>query len=170
MSTGMPLYRLPSDSRNNAAGIALGAASAVAVGIVLGMWVATQYVAVQLHFHPSLGRPLLTVPPPLRMWLAPAAAAALGAAGLTRGWSRRWAGWLFLAAGLLLALRIGPLYPPLNFLFWGWRFGNARGTAAIWTTGLWIVTIPSALAVVVWIIVPARRARETGARAGTHGS
>ena len=91
MSTGMPLYRLPSGRRNDAAGIVLGAASPVAVGIVLAVWVATQYVAVQLHFHPSLGRPLLTVPPPDQMWLAPAAAAvaALGAAGLTRGWSRR---------------------------------------------------------------------------------
>src|SRR3989442_10111587 len=172
MSTGMPLYHLPSGRRNDAAGIVLGAASPVAVGIVLGMWVATQYVAIQLRFHPSLGRPLLTVPPPNQMWLAPAAAAvaALGAAGLTRSWSQRWAGWLFLAAGLLLALRIAPLYPPLNFLLWWWRFGNASGTAAIWTTGLWIVTIPSAFAVVVGLIVSARRAKETGARADTHGS
>ena len=37
MSTGMPLYHLPSGSRNDAAGIVLGAAGAVAVGIVLGM-------------------------------------------------------------------------------------------------------------------------------------
>src|SRR5712691_92113 len=127
MSTGMPLYRLPSGSRNDAAGIVLGAASPVAVGIVLAVWVATQYVAVQLHFHPGLGRPLLAVPPPLQMWLAPAAAviAALGAAGLTRAWSRHWAGWLFIAAGLLLALRIGPLYPPFHFFLWWWRFGNA---------------------------------------------
>ena len=63
MSTGMPLYHLPSDGRNDAAGIALGAASAVAVGIVLAVWVATQYVAIQFHFHPGLGPPLLTVPP-----------------------------------------------------------------------------------------------------------
>src|SRR3989442_3503185 len=100
MSTGMPLSGLPSGRRNDTAGIVLGAASPVAVGIVLAVWVATQYVAVQLHFHPSLGRPLLTVPPPHQMWLAPAAAAraALGAAGLTRGWSPRWARWLLLAA------------------------------------------------------------------------
>src|SRR3989441_7217780 len=169
MSTGMPLYRLPSGSRNDAAGIVLGAAGAVAVGIGLGMWVATQYVAVQLHFHPSLGRPLLTVPPPHQTWLAPAAAAvaALGAAGLTRGWSRRWAGWLFLAAGLLLALRVGPLYPPLNFLLWWWRFGNSPGTAGTWTTGLWTVAILSALAVVVGLIASARRAQPTGTGPGT---
>src|SRR2546426_401748 len=172
MSTGMPLYRLPSGRRNDAAGIVLGAASPGAVGIVLAVGVATQYVAVQLHFHPSLGPPLLTVPPPHQMWLAPGAAvvAALGAAGLTRAWSRRWAGWLFLAAGLLLALRLGPLYPPFHFFLWWWRFGDASRTAAIWTTGLWIVTIPSTLAVVVGLIVSARRAKETGARADTHGS
>src|SRR2546426_8694495 len=79
------------------------------------MWVATQYVAVQLRFHPSLGRPLLTVPPPLQMWLAPAAAAvaALGAAGLTRAWSRHWAGWLFLAAGGLPPPPPRPPFPPV---------------------------------------------------------
>src|SRR5438309_807304 len=172
MSTETPLYRLPCGSRDEAAGIALSAVSAVVGTIVLAAWVATQYVAIQFHFHPGLGLPLLTAPPSYRIWLVPAAAgvAALGAAGLTRGWNRRWAGWLFLAAGLLLALRIGPLYPPLNFLLWWWRFGNASGTAAIWTTGLWIVTIPSTLAVVVGLIVSARRAKETGAGADTHGS
>src|SRR5436309_2314673 len=172
MSTETPLYRLPCGSRDEAAGIALSAVSAVVGTIVLAVCVATQYVAIQFHFHPGLGLPLLTAPPSHRIWLAPAGpgVAALGAAGLTRGWNRRWAGWLFLAAGLLLALRIGPLYPPLNFLLWWWRFGNASGTAAIWTTGLWIVTIPSTLAVVVGLIVSARRAKETGARADTHGS
>src|SRR5437899_4632049 len=166
MSTETPLYRLPRGSRDEAAGTVLTAAASLVVTIVLAVWIATQCVAIQFHFHPGLGPPLLTVPPPHQLWLAPAAVvvAALGAAGLTRGWSRRWAGWLFLAAGLLLALRIGPLYPPLHFLLWWWRFGDASGTAAIWTTGLWIVTIPSTLAVVVGLIVSARRAKETGAR------
>src|SRR5439155_22730570 len=106
------------------------------------------------------------------LWLAPAAAvvAALGAASLTSGRCRRRAGWLFLGAGLLLALRIGPLYPPLNFFLWWWRFGNSPGTAGTWTTGLWIVAILSPLSVVVGLIVSARRAKETGARSDTHGS
>src|SRR3989442_11889638 len=126
MSTGMPLYRLPSGSRNDAAGIVLGAASPVAVGIVLAVWVATQYVAIQLHFHPSLGRPLLAVPPPHQMWLAPAAApvAALGAAGLTRGWRRHWAGLLFIAAAALSPRADWPLDPSLNFFFSRWTFRN----------------------------------------------
>src|SRR3989442_882988 len=124
MRTETPLYRLPRRSRDEAAGIALSAARAVVGAIVLAAWVATQYVAIQLHFHPDLGVPLLTAPRPYRIWLAAAAAvvAALAAAGLTRNWSRRSAVWLFLVAGLLLALRIGPLYPPLNFLLWWWRF------------------------------------------------
>src|SRR2546426_9691424 len=109
------------------------------------MWVATQYVAVQLRFHPSLGRPLLTVPPPHQTWLAPAVAAvaALGAAGLTRGWSRRWAGWLFLAAGLPPALPPGPPYPPVPFFPLWWRLGNASGAAAIWATGPWGLDSPN---------------------------
>ena len=172
MSGGAPLYRLPRGGRDEAASIVLAAAAAVVVMMVLAVWVATQYAAIQFHFHPGLGPPLLTVTPPHRVWLAPAAAvvAALGAASLTSGRCRRWAGWLFLGAGLLLALRIGPLYPPLNFFLWWWRFGNSPGTAGTWTTGLWAVAILSALAVVVGLIVSARRAKETGARSDTHGS
>src|SRR5437773_153018 len=172
MSDGAPLYRLPHGGRDETASIVLPAAAALVVTIVLAVWVATQYVAVQFHFHPGLGRPLLTVPQPHRVWLAPAAVvvAALGAASLTCGRSRRWAGWLFLAAGLLVTLRIGPLYPPLSFFLWWWRFRNSPGTAGTWTTGLWIVAILSPLAVVVGLIVSVRRAKQTGTGPDTHGS
>src|SRR5437867_44716 len=140
--------------------------------IVLAVWVATQYVAIQFHFHPGLGPPLLTVPPSHLVWLAPAAGvdAALGDASRTCGRSRRCAGCVFLVAGLLVTLRIGPLYQPLNFFLWWWRFGNSPGTAGTWTTGMWIVAVLSPLAVVVGLIVFARRAKETGARTDTHGS
>src|SRR5439155_19270501 len=106
------------------------------------------------------------------LWLAPAAAvvAALGAASLTSGRCRRRAGWLFLGAGLLLALRIGPLYSPLNFFLWWWRFGSSPSTAGTWTTGLWIVAILSPLAVVVGLIVSARRAKQTETGPDAHGS
>jgi len=172
VSGGAPLYSLPRGGREEAASIALGAAAAVVVMIVLAVWVATQYVAIQFHFHPGLGPPLLMVPPPHRTWLAPGAVvvAALGAASLTSGRSRRWAGWLFLAAGLLIALRIGPLYPPLNFFLWWWRFGNSPGTAGAWTAGLWVVAILSPLAAVAGLIVSVRRAKGTGPRPDTHGS
>src|SRR5437870_3477924 len=172
MSGGAPPYRPPHGGRDETASIVLAAAAAGVVMMVLAMWVATQYAAIQFHFHPGLGPPRLTVPPPHGGWLRPAVVvvAALGAAGLTGGRSRRWAGWLFLAAGLFLALRIGPLYPPFNFFLWWWRFGNSPGTAGTWTTGLWAVAILSVLAVVVGLIVSARRAKETGARADTHGS
>src|SRR5438105_2637839 len=114
MSAETPLYRLPRSGRDEAAGVVLSAAAALIVTIVLAVWVATQYVAIQFRFHPGLGPPFLTVPPPHRMWLAPAAVvvAALGTASLTCDRSRRWAGWLFLAAGLLVALRIAPPSPP----------------------------------------------------------
>src|SRR3989441_9278099 len=130
MSGGAPLYRLPRGGRDEAAGIVLAAAAAVVVMMVLAVWVATQYVAIQFHFHPGLGPPLLTVPQPHRVWLAPAAVvvvAALGAASLTCDRSRRWAGWLFLAAGPPLALRLGPLFPPLQFFLSWWRVGTSPG-------------------------------------------
>ena len=172
MSGGAPLYRLPRGGQEEAVGSVLAAAAAAVVMIVLAVWVATQYVAIQFHFHPGLGPPLLMVPPPHRAWLAPGAVvvAALGAASLTSGRSRRWAGWLFLAAGLLIALRIGPLYPPLNFFLWWWRFGNSPGTAGAWTAGLWVVAILSPLAAVAGLIVSVRRAKGTGPRPDTHGS
>ena len=44
MSTETPLYRLPCGSRDEAAGIALSAVSAVVGTIVLAVCVATQYV------------------------------------------------------------------------------------------------------------------------------
>src|SRR3989454_2942006 len=129
MSGGAPLYRLPRGGRDEAASIVLAAAAAVVVMMVLAMWVATQYAAIQFHFHPGLGPPLLTVTPPHRVWLAAAAAvvAALGAASLTSGRCRRWAGWLFLGAGALFALRIGPPSPPLHFFFW---WGGVRHSPA----------------------------------------
>ena len=46
MSTETPLYRLPSGSRDETAGIALSAVSAVVGTIVLAVCVATQYVAI----------------------------------------------------------------------------------------------------------------------------
>src|SRR3989442_14868538 len=122
MSGGAPLYRLPRGGRDEAASIVLAAAAAVVVMMVLAVWVATQYVAIQFHFHSGLGPPLLTVTPPHRVWLAPAAVvvAPLGAASLTRGRCRRWAGWLFLGAGPLLPRRIGPPFPPHQFFLCGW--------------------------------------------------
>jgi len=65
MSTETPLYRLPRGSRDEAAGTVLTAAASLVVTIVLAVWIATQYVAIQFHFHPGLGPPLLTVPPPI---------------------------------------------------------------------------------------------------------
>src|SRR2546427_13196897 len=119
MSTTTPLYHLPRSSRDEVAGIVVSAARVVVGTVVLALWVATQYVAGQLHFHPALGLPLLTVTPPYRTWLAPAACiiVVLGAAGLTRGRSRRWAGWLFLAAGAPPPPPRGPPGPPAHFRF-----------------------------------------------------
>src|SRR5207247_10968084 len=76
----------------------------------------------------------------------------------------------FPPAGRLVALRRGPLHPPLNLLLWWWRFGSSPSTAGIWTSGLWIVAVLSPLAAVVGLIVSVRRAKQTGTRPDTHGS
>src|SRR5262249_31952345 len=162
-------YRLPRGGRNEAAGIVMGAAGAVVGTIGLAVWTATQYVALRLHFDPRLGAPLLAVTLVDQVWLGPppVVGAAPGVASLTSTRTRGWAGWLFLATGLLLTLRIGPLYPPFQFFLWWWRFGDTPGTTAIWTTGMWIVTIPSHLAVFVGLVVSIRRARRIGGQSGT---
>ena len=130
VTTSVPPYRLPRGGRNEAAGIVMGAAGAVVGTIGLAVWAATQYVAFRLHFDPRLGAPLLALAPVHQVWLGPPAVvvAALGVASLTNTRTRGWAGWLFLATGLLLALRIGPLYPPFQFFLWWWRFGDTPGT------------------------------------------
>lgn len=122
------LYRLPSANGDTVAGIYSSAA--VVVGGVIGfaIWMATQYAAYRLEFHPALGAPLLHIP------------------------------------------RIGPVYAPLSFFFWWWRFGHVAGTATIWRVGMWLVVIPSHLAVSLAIAIAARRARTLSAPTDTHGS
>lgn len=167
------LYRLPpSGPGPTLAGIYGGAAGAVGGVLLLASWAATQYAAYRLGFQAALGVPLLAVPAPYRELLGPAAiaVAGLGAAclALPRG---RTAGAILLAltAGLL-ALRVGPLYAPLNFFVWWWRFGGVPGTASLWKAGLWGISIPTHAALLLAIIVAVRKAKRLGGPADTHGS
>ena len=165
------LYRLPRAAGGPAAGLSLGAVGAVAGVIGLAIWAATQYAAYRLRFHPALGVPLLVVPMPYRGLLGPGAvlAGALGAGCAVAGW-RRAAVALFGALAFLLALRVGPLYAPLNFFVWWWRFGSVWGMAPIWRVGTWIVLLPSHFAVVAAVVAALRRAKTLGRPADTHGS
>src|SRR5436190_11679674 len=132
----------------------------------------TQITAYRLHFHPALGAPLLTIGSPYRELLGPAAilAATLGAGGLMMQAWRSTALMLFMLAAGLLALRVGPLYAPLNFFVWWWRFGDVRGTEEVWRYGAWMVSVPSHAAVFVAIIVAVKRARRLTGPTDTHGS
>src|SRR5438105_3602480 len=154
------LYRLPRAAGGPAAGIFLGAFGGVVGVIGLAMWAATQYAAYRLRFHPALGVPLLVVPSPYRGLLGPGAvlAGGLGAGCAAARWWRA-AVAVFGAVAFLLALRVGPLYAPLNFFAWWWRFGSVGGTAPIWRTGTWVVLLPSHLAVVLAVVTAVRRAR-----------
>ena len=165
------LYRLPRAAGGPAAGLSLGAVGAVAGVIGLAIWAATQYAAYRLRFHPALGVPLLVVSMPYRGLLGPGAvlAGALGAGCAVAGW-RRAAVALFGALAFLLALRVGPLYAPLNFFVWWWRFGSVWGMAPIWRVGTWIVLLPSHFAVVAAVVAAVRRAKTLGRPADTHGS
>ena len=124
------LYRLPVAQGDTAAGIYLGAVGAVAIIVFGSIWMTTQITAYRLHFHPALGTSLLTIDAAYRELLGPAAimAAALGAGGLLMPAWRSAGAILLIVAGALLALRVGPLYAPLNFFIWWWRFGEVRGT------------------------------------------
>jgi type IV secretion system protein VirD4 len=166
------LYRLPAARGNTAAGIYLGAIGAVAGIVFASIWVTTQLTAYRLHFHPALGAPLVTIGSPYCELLGPAAilAATLGVGGLMMPAWRSTALMLFVLAGGLLALRIGPLYGPFNFFIWWWRFGDVRGAEEVWRHGAWMVSVPSHAAVFVAIIVAVRRARRLTGPTDTHGS
>src|SRR3989441_573213 len=96
--------------------------------------------------------------------------AALGAVCFASSRWRHAAVVLFVGLALLLALRVGPLYAPLNFFFWWWRFGDVAGTAPIWRVGMWVVSVPSHLAVFLAIILAVRRAKKLRGPTDTHGS
>src|SRR5262245_54861212 len=166
------LYRLPVAGGNTAAGIYLGAIGAVGGIIFASIWMTTQVTAYRLHFHPALGASLITIGSPYRELLGPAAilVATLGVGGLMMPAWRSAAAMLFMVAAGLLALRVGPLYAPLNFFIWWWRFGDVRGTEEIWRQGAWMVSVPSHAAVFVAIIVAVRRARRLTGPTDTHGS
>ena len=166
------LYRLPVARGNAAAGIYLGAVGAVAIIVFGSIWMTTQITAYRLHYHPALGTPLLTIGAPYRELLGPAAimAATLGAGGLLMPPWRSAGAMLLIVAGGLLALRVGPLYAPLNFFIWWWRFGDVRGTEEVWRHGAWMVSVPSHAAVFVAIVVAVRRARRLTGPTDTHGS
>src|SRR6266542_5831816 len=170
--SGPTLYRLPVARGNTAAGIYLGAVGAVAGIVLVAIWATTQLTAYRLHFHPALGSPLLTVRSPYRELLGPAAVlvATLGVGGLVMPTWRSPAVMFFVLAGALLALRVGPLYAPLNFFIWWWRFGDVEGTQAVWRQGAWLVSLPSHAAVFVAIVVAVRRARRLTGPTDTHGS
>src|SRR5256886_7726100 len=165
------LYRLPRAKGEPAAALSLGAVGAVVGVIGLAIWAATQYAAYRLGFHPALGVPLLVVPLPYRGLLASGAVlgGGLGAGCAASRWWRAAAA-LFGAVAFLLALQVGPLYAPLNFFVWWWRFGSVAGTAPIWRTGKWVVLLPSHLAVILAVVAAVRRARTLGGPADTHGS
>ncbi len=166
------LYRLPSSTGGTAAGISPGAVVTIVTVIGLAMWAATQYVAYRFRFHPALGVPWLWVASPYRevVGIGAIAAGALGAlCAATPGW-RPAAVVLFAAAALLLTLRVGPLYAPVDVFVWWWRFGQLKGTAPIWRVAMWIVAGPSHLAVLLAIVLAVRRAKNLGGPTDTHGS
>lgn len=156
------LYRLPESDGDTAAGIYLGAVVTVVTVIGLAIWGATQYAAYRLDFHPALGAPLLRVSAPYREVLGAAAivAGGLGAVGMAVNRWRHAALVLLVVTALLVSLRLGPLYAPLNFFFWWWRFGDIAGTAPIWRAGMWVVSVPSHLAVFLAIVLAVRRAKK----------
>jgi type IV secretion system protein VirD4 len=170
--SGPKLYRLPAARGNSAAGIYLGAVGCVFGVVILSIWATTQLTAYRLSFHPGLGSPLISVTSPYRELLGPAAImlATLGVAGLVMPAWRASAAMLFACAAALLSLRVGPLYAPLNFFVWWWRFGDVPRTEEVWRHGAWLVSIPSHAAVFLAIVIAVRRARRLAGPTDTHGS
>jgi type IV secretion system protein VirD4 len=140
--------------------------------VLTSIWIATELTAWRLGFARELGPALFAVPEASTGWLR-AIAILVGGIALAMGLqpaTRRHARMLAITSLLAGFSSFVPVYAPLNFVVWWWRFGDVPGTASIWHAGAWIITLPSHLAFVVAMIVAVRKAKEEGGKTDTHGS
>lgn len=165
-------YRLPEGGNNLAAGIWLGAVSTIVWSLLLSMWAATQYVAYRFHYHPQLGAPWLVAP---HTWIPVldffgAALVLLSVVCVRAPRARALVKITLPLAGMLFLLASAPIYNPLLFFLWYWRYSEVPHTESLWWTAELLLAIPSHCAVFLAVIVAVRRAKKLGGKSDLHGS
>lgn len=142
----------------------------IALGIVLGFGVGTEYVAWKFAFHPNLGQPF-AVPegPTLRIFRALAVASigsALAIAALPK--TRSWIPPLLLCGSYLAALGVGPMYMPHRILIWA--IANSHNSSAVSIFRLaWLIVGAESIASSA-LVLRAWRARTRSPPSQSHGS
>ena len=172
MADSSPLYRLPSSTPGFAASLYLRSAALV-VGLLAGaLWGTTQWCAWQLAFSPHLGVPLLAISAAGRIPFLVVGAIALGSALVTLAARRLRRLALPLGVGGLatIALAVGPIYAPWDFLVWDWRFGRNPALKPVFTTGHWLIAVPAHGAVLLAMLAASRAAKRASQHSDSHGS
>lgn len=143
---------------------------ALVAGIGVGLWMAAQYVAHQLAYHPNLGPALYALPRELSGYVLAAAAGCILAAlaALSGRGTRRVALLLGVAAAALVAISLGPIYSPFRFLRWSVVYREIPALAPIVTNGILIAGGMSMVAAAGLLLAagPAARRRTSS----SHGS
>ena len=67
-------------------------------------------------------------------------------------------------------LAFAPIYNPLMFFLWYWRYAETPHTESLWWTAELLFAIPSHCAVLLAVIVAVRRAKKLGGKSDLHGS
>ena len=170
--SALPPHRHSSRGALTARGVILrGLAAVIGVG-VLAAWAVTQYAALRLGFHPSLGRPWLPALPG-REELLHLAAWALWGAALLLLVPKRTRLLAPLAAVLgagAFAWSLGPLFTPFHVVVWAQRFPAAAAVRELWGPGfrlLGLATGAAAVVATVGVVVGIRRLKP---QSDLHGS
>lgn len=165
-------YRLPEGGKNLAAGVWLGAVSTILWSLFLSLWAATQYVAYRYSYHPNLGAPWFHAPPGWAPVLdVIGVVLVVGSVACIRSHRHRAMVKVTLPlAGLAFLLAFAPIYNPLLFFLWYWRYSEMPHTESLWRTAELLFAIPSHCAILLAVLVAVRRAKQLGGKSDLHGS
>lgn len=142
----------------------------LAADVVFAFFVATQYVAHRLGYHPNLGAPLYVLPGAVSTDALAASVLCGGAAlsvSVLRGF-RRLAFPLLAIAAVAYATSLGPVHPPHRFLVWNEAYGNIPAITPALTGGA--ITLFAALLLSVLGSLVLVSGRGTRLASGSHGT
>ena len=139
--------------------------------VVWSSWLATQFVAAQLVYHHSLGKPVVVLHRSVALWLAVAMAASLMCAMVSlafRGW-RAASVILTAIAASLFAVHHGPVYEPWKILAWYRAYRHVGAYETMFLRG-WLILALGGVALILSVLRVRRVIEDLGAVTSTNAS